>query len=300
VAAAVTLAWVAVERYDIESAGHHFRVADPRHGGADGLAPVAYALAKSRRLQSRGELRGAMQALRDLDDADGPPPPPWLEREATLARARLHILMGNADEGLAVIDALPGPDEPDAAVVRAAALLARGEPDDAALVVGPVTEAKGVRTAVAVDAWLLLATVAVHTGDPGRSRTALRTALRLAAPEGHRRAVYQVWAQLRRGLRDDPELAEPYRALTGDTASAAPSRARSVADPNQLVIVESLSKREMEVLEGMAAMLPTEEIAATLYVSVNTVKTHVRSILRKLSASRRNEAVRRARSLGLL
>jgi LuxR family maltose regulon positive regulatory protein len=66
------------------------------------------------------------------------------------------------------------------------------------------------------------------------------------------------------------------------------------------VVLEPLSKREMEVLEGMAGMLPTEEIAATLYVSVNTVKTHVRSILRKLSASRRNEAVRRARALGLI
>ena len=41
----------------------------------------------------------------------------------------------------------------------------------------------------------------------------------------------------------------------------------------------------------MAEMLPTEEIAASMYVSVNTVKTHVRSILRKLCASRRNEAV---------
>jgi DNA-binding CsgD family transcriptional regulator len=56
----------------------------------------------------------------------------------------------------------------------------------------------------------------------------------------------------------------------------------------------------MEVLEGLAAMQPTEEIATSLYVSVNTVKTHVRSILRKLSASRRNEAVRRARGLGLV
>lgn len=56
----------------------------------------------------------------------------------------------------------------------------------------------------------------------------------------------------------------------------------------------------MEVLRHVAAMLPTEEIAARMYVSVNTVKTHVRSILRKLSASRRNEAVRRARSLGLI
>ena len=50
----------------------------------------------------------------------------------------------------------------------------------------------------------------------------------------------------------------------------------------------------------MAGMLPTEEIAATLYVSVNTVKTHVRSSLLKLCASRRNEAVRRARALGLI
>jgi len=42
------------------------------------------------------------------------------------------------------------------------------------------------------------------------------------------------------------------------------------------------------------------QIAANMYVSVNTIKTHVPSILRKLSASRRNEAVRRARSLGLI
>jgi LuxR family maltose regulon positive regulatory protein len=35
-------------------------------------------------------------------------------------------------------------------------------------------------------------------------------------------------------------------------------------------------------------------------VSVNTVKTHIRGILRKLSANRRNDAIRRARELGLL
>ena len=37
-----------------------------------------------------------------------------------------------------------------------------------------------------------------------------------------------------------------------------------------------------------------------MFLSVNTVKTHVRAILRKLSAERRHEAVRRARELGLL
>jgi LuxR family maltose regulon positive regulatory protein len=313
VGAAVTLAWVAVERYDIEAAAHHFRVADPRpaslksgagargHDPADGPAAVAYALAKSRRLQSRGELRGAMHALRDPELTNGPPPPAWLAEETALARARLLIMMGDPDGGLAIVSGLPDPGSPGAAVVRAAALLARGEPEQAALAVFPVTEATGVRTPVAVDAWLLTATVAVQTGDSGRARTALRRALHLAAPESHRRAVYQVWAQLRRGLRDDHELAEQYRALAGGAAAAAPARARPApADPNQLVIVEPLSKREMEVLGGMAAMLPTEEIAASMYVSVNTVKTHVRSILRKLCASRRNEAVRRARAIGLI
>jgi LuxR family maltose regulon positive regulatory protein len=299
--AAVTLAWVAVERYDIESAAHHCRVADPKNGGAaDGLGRVAYALAKTRRLQSRGELRGAMQALRDADPAYGLRPPTWLAREAMLARARLFIMMGSPDQGLAVIRALPEPDHPDAAVVRAAAMLARDEPADAILTVTPVTDAPGVRPQVRVDAWLLLATVAVHTGDLVPARTALRRALQRAAPEGHRRIVYQVWAQLRRGLRDDHELAEEYRALAAGPAHGLPARPGPAADPNQLVIVEPLSKREMEVLGGMAEMLPTEEIAASMYVSVNTVKTHVRSILRKLCASRRNEAVRRARALGLI
>jgi LuxR family maltose regulon positive regulatory protein len=220
-----------------------------------------------------------------------------------LTHARLLIMMGSPDDGLAAVRALPCPDDPDAAVVQAAAILARGDPEEAALTVASVTETEGLRIPVAVDAWLLLATVAVQTDDLSRARVALRQALLLAAPEGHRRAVYQVWAQLRRGLRDDRELAEQYRILAhGATAvgPAAPPRPGPAGVPPGLVIVETLSKREMEVLTGIAAMLPTEEIAASLYVSVNTVKTHVRSILRKLCASRRNEAVRRARALGLI
>jgi len=54
------------------------------------------------------------------------------------------------------------------------------------------------------------------------------------------------------------------------------------------------------VLEHLAELLTTEEIASDMYVSVNTIRTHVRSILRKLGVSRRNAAVRRARELRLL
>ena len=47
-------------------------------------------------------------------------------------------------------------------------------------------------------------------------------------------------------------------------------------------------------------MLSTAEIATEMYISVNTVKSHLRSIYRKLSAAHRNEAVRRARQLELI
>ena len=54
----------------------------------------------------------------------------------------------------------------------------------------------------------------------------------------------------------------------------------------------------------MLRLLPTElslrEIGSALYVSLNTVKTHTRSIYRKLHASTRTEAVGRARELSLL
>jgi LuxR family maltose regulon positive regulatory protein len=61
-----------------------------------------------------------------------------------------------------------------------------------------------------------------------------------------------------------------------------------------------LSGRELEVLRQLSALLTTEEIAAELFISINTVRTHIRRILEKLTVSRRNEAVRRGRELGLI
>ena len=50
----------------------------------------------------------------------------------------------------------------------------------------------------------------------------------------------------------------------------------------------------------MSEWLTTEEIAEKLFVSVNTVRTHVRNILTKLGVSRRNAAIREAVRLGLV
>ena len=58
--------------------------------------------------------------------------------------------------------------------------------------------------------------------------------------------------------------------------------------------------RELTVLRFLQSVLSNEEIASKMFVSVNTVKTHVRNIYRKLGVGRRREAVRRARELQLL
>jgi DNA-binding NarL/FixJ family response regulator len=61
-----------------------------------------------------------------------------------------------------------------------------------------------------------------------------------------------------------------------------------------------LSEREIEVLNCLADGLTTQQIAARLYISENTVKTHIRHILEKLEASNRTEAVSKAIQLGLI
>ena len=61
-----------------------------------------------------------------------------------------------------------------------------------------------------------------------------------------------------------------------------------------------LSTREMEVLALIAGGLSNKEIARQLDLSPHTVKTHVARLLAKLDASRRTDALRRARELGLL
>ena len=62
----------------------------------------------------------------------------------------------------------------------------------------------------------------------------------------------------------------------------------------------NLSDREMEVLQCLANGLTTAQIAQQLFISDNTVKTHVRHIMEKLEASTRAEAVGKALQLGLI
>ncbi len=102
----------------------------------------------------------------------------------------------------------------------------------------------------------------------------------------------------------EPQMAPLMLAMESQRISRPPSPPGQRVDVAAMAasgsVIEPLTPREREVLEHLSELLPTAEIALSMFVSVNTVRTHIRSILRKLGVSRRHEAVRRAWSLGLL
>jgi LuxR family maltose regulon positive regulatory protein len=153
-----------------------------------------------------------------------------------------------------------------------------------------------------VAAWLIDAQLSLGSGDRERGRRSVEHALRLAEPEQLRLPLAMERGWIRPVLRHDHELAEPYRRLLepdliepARPGTRLPGAGRAVP-----LIVEPLSEREREVLGHVSALESTAEIAAEMYISVNTVKTHLKSIYRKLSATHRGEAVRHARQFGLL
>ena len=127
------------------------------------------------------------------------------------------------------------------------------------------------------------------------------SALRLAEPEQLRLPFVLERGWIEPVLRSDPALARTYRSLFSPTLRhdqlPAPPGAREQAP---ILVVKPLTEREREVLRHVSSMLNTDEIADEMYITVNTVKTHLKNINRKLAAAGRSEAVRRARQLELI
>jgi LuxR family maltose regulon positive regulatory protein len=88
--------------------------------------------------------------------------------------------------------------------------------------------------------------------------------------------------------------------LRGEVADVMPLAPRHLLEAEIAVAVEELTPRELTVMHYLQSPLSNAEIATELSLSVHTVKTHVRSIYRKLDVVSRQQAVRRARRLQLL
>ncbi|MBK9154665.1 MAG: DNA-binding response regulator [Chloracidobacterium sp.] len=91
------------------------------------------------------------------------------------------------------------------------------------------------------------------------------------------------------------------RRLTSRPALPDPPPAAPVFPPDEATLKKSgVTKREFEVLGLIAEGLSNQEIADRLFVSTSTVKTHTSNLFLKLDASRRTQAIQKAKELGLL
>lgn len=99
---------------------------------------------------------------------------------------------------------------------------------------------------------------------------------------------------LRRGIQ---HVARGDGVLSPEVTGAVLKAASHKGTPE---IANMLSERELEVLGCLSEGQTTLQIASRLYISENTVKTHIRHILEKLEAANRTEAVSKAMQMGLI
>lgn len=304
--AVVALAWVNTERYDLPAARRYAqRAAESMSFAHDPTSRVMLALVESRVRRARGDI-GEARARIVAALSEAPHQSGWLQDLLHTEEAELEVVNGEAEFAVQIIEGLSEPESPEGALVLARARMAtRQKFEFSVSTLRSVASSPSTR----VGGWLFEAARQLDAGEDLRAGQALERALRLAAPERLRRPFREASPQVRRLLRADPVLVAEHGWLGAATLDAAhvlshsrrdvelePGVDKSAATP----LLEPLTEKEREVLGHLAALLTTDEIAGAMFVSVNTVRTHVRNLLRKLAASRRNEAVRRARELGII
>jgi LuxR family maltose regulon positive regulatory protein len=293
--AAIAAAWVGVDRNENDEA-RRWMVRAQTLGTGEGVQVTAPLLAvlSSRLLRLRHEVESAERALRPFTEDAGLPR--WVREQVVTEQVRVSLARDEAAAGLRLLSLLGDTPRCTLLLARAEVLGLRDVPRGE-----PAPDGADLPLAVAVESEVVRACAHASDGAGSAAVATLEHALRIAAPEGLRWPFLDSPPQVRRLLRAHPRLAEagawlsPSRA-PAPTGRSLPEQGRMAAAP----IPQELSEREREVLRHLAEMLSTAEIAATMFVSVNTVRTHIRSILRKLSVGRRNQAVRRARELDLI
>jgi LuxR family transcriptional regulator, maltose regulon positive regulatory protein len=221
------------------------------------------------------------------------------------ARAQLvHSLvrLGQTERAAQILAGLGAQDRERGEIRIAAATLrlAQGDPRTALTELAPILDSPAP---VNLGFWLVMAYVLEAAardalGDQAAADSALEHALDLAEPDG---ALTPFLLSSSPGLLDrharhhtaHASLLAGIRAMLEGTQPGPPP-------PGPQPLPEPLSGSEIRVLRYLPTHLNAPEIARELYVSPNTVKTHIRNLYAKLGTHSRAEAVERARALGLL
>jgi LuxR family maltose regulon positive regulatory protein len=266
--------------------------------GADPVLAAALATRQAEILLCCGQPTAARQILETGAWADCTKPA-LLIAHRNLLLARIETALGRPRRALQLVQGYRGtPFELAAAVPAAGAYLALGDLRSAQDCVRRVLAGAGGPLARhhLVEAMLCDAQIAQRSDDQGRALEMLVRALAVAngdivLPFNE---VADVFAPL---LARHPTVAArwptPLAELSGFASlTVVPRRPRDLP--------ESLTDRERAVLRFLATSMSTAEISDELCLSVNTVKTHLAAIYRKLAARKRREAVLLAQELELL
>jgi len=225
------------------------------------------------------------------------PSPVLLQVHREIILGEIETLLGRPQEALRHYEGhRNGPLAAMVDVARARAYLALGDLESARQTIRAVLSATRPRLSryVLVESMLMGACIANRTRDTGRALEMITNALDVAHEDVALPFV---------------EASEEFADLLARHPAAADRWPRPAGEPPGAVAVPrlgggdvavQLTPREQSVLSYLATSMTAAEIAAELYLSVNTVKTHLAAIYRKLEAGRRREAVRRARELELL
>jgi LuxR family transcriptional regulator, maltose regulon positive regulatory protein len=263
-----------------------------------GLTRAVVAHAKGDPAAGLEILRGAQQELERLNG------PYVMAASLREWEARLLAATGHIEQARALVSTSdePGPASAATLAVRAELQLAEGDPAGAVATLRPCLDGS-VPSLVAyqrLETLLLDAVARQRLGDPDRAATSVEQALQVAEPEGYRQVFWNLGEEVLALLLRQRERGTAQPQLLTDLLDRTAVDTPSTTLPPPVALVASLTDREQIVLGFLDSDLTTRQIAEELHVSINTVKSQVRSIYQKLDASRRSDAVRRARHLRLL
>jgi LuxR family maltose regulon positive regulatory protein len=209
------------------------------------------------------------------------------------AEAQVSITLGSLDAAARTLDLAPGVDTPDLAAARVRLAVEQHDLPAARALVERWPAGPEPRTRLEHQLWTAI--LAHLDGDEAAARAGLAAVVAEASEEGNlglfRAAGHEVLGPARSLYQSDPT---PFlRAIVDHPLAAGPPRAARG-------LVEQLTEREYMVLRLLPTRLANEDIAAELGISLNTVKTHLKHIYRKLGAEGRRQAVMTAERLHLL
>jgi LuxR family maltose regulon positive regulatory protein len=300
----IVLATAHIWRGRVEEAEHWLELGESGLAQEANAAPglVLYACRQLLEL-IRGQPAQAMAYLRAAErmEMSFVMPHAWTRRMRT-ARLRGLIRLGETDRVEQSFDEMDHDlrATPEMRVILAELRLAQDNPLGAAAAVAPIVDGALAVTVPLFEilALLLEAIARDALRDPGAASRALERALELAEPEGllYPFLLYPAPELLERHSR----LRSTHAALISEILNLLSGHAPASRLGDATPLEEPLSESELRVLRYLPTNLRGPEIASELFVSLNTIRAHLRHIYAKLGVHSRADAVKRARELGLL